>query len=484
MVVFVIVYVALCSWVLATPLGSAPDEPAHVVKAVSVWQGELRGSPRSVPSLRPGVDVDLDVVHIPDSYLDYAAGGQCSWGKPDLNAACDAEPRTDDRRVEAVSPAGSYHPLYYTLVGWPSRILSGGSGVYAMRFVSAAICALLLSAAYCSLRRLVGRPVAAMGLTVALTPVAFYLGGIVNPNGVEVAAGILTWCAALRVFCDWDVTRRPAWPGVVSLVAGCAFLANGRAVGAVFAVAILVLALATAGWSRVRPMVTDRRAWALVGALLVAGVPSLIWLAFNPVVIVPIPGSPPGQNEIVTLVGMVDDWQRQQVAMLGWNDTGPVTVAVVAWSIAGSLLLGTVLMFARRRMIISLGAAIAVALLLPFALLIPTMDSIGPVWMGRYGLAFNAGLPILAVVATRGMIPWLRARPIALGCAVLCTLGMAAAQFSWLHRNAVGSAGPLPFWEWNGWAPPVPAVLLLLTTLAVPVAAFCVAAAQRGTGDV
>ncbi|HPU40487.1 MAG TPA: hypothetical protein PLS63_13025, partial [Microthrixaceae bacterium] len=79
LVVFVIVYVALCSWVLATPLGSAPDEPAHVVKAVSVWQGELRGSPRSVPSLRPGVDVDLDVVHIPDSYLDYAAGGQCSW---------------------------------------------------------------------------------------------------------------------------------------------------------------------------------------------------------------------------------------------------------------------------------------------------------------------------------------------------------------------------------------------------------------------
>jgi len=477
--VFCVLLVAFGSWVFATPLGSAPDEPAHVVKAVSVWQGELRGHPRSVPSLRPGVDVDLDVVRIPRSYLDYAAAGQCSWGKPDLNAACGVRPSTSDRQVEAITPAGSYHPLYYVLVGWPSRVLSGGTGVYAMRLVSASICAGLLTVAYCCLRRRVDQPRAALALVVALTPVAYYLGAIVNPNGVEVAAGIVTWCAALAVFGAWDAKVELDRCSVGGLVVGVGLLANGRVVGVAFAAAIIALALGVAGWRRCRSMLSDRRAWLLAAALAATGVPALIWLVLNPVVVVAIPGFPAGQNEVISLLATIDDWQRQQVSMLGWNDTGPVIVSVAAWSIAGSLLLATVLMFARTSRIVVMGVAIGVALLLPVALLIPTMDQIGPMWMGRYGLAFNAGLPVMAVLVTRGNLTWARVRPLALTCAAICAVGIGAAQFSWLHRNAVGALGPLPLWEWHGWSPPIPAAVLLLTSLVAPVAALWVGVADR-----
>lgn len=100
-------------------------------------------------------------------------------------------------------------------------------------------------------------------------------------------------------------------------------------------------------------------------------------------------------------------------------------------------------------------------------------------WMGRYGLAFNAGLPVMAVLVTRGNLTWARVRPLALTCAAICAVGIGAAQFSWLHRNAVGALGPLPLWEWHGWSPPIPAAVLLLTSLVAPVAALWVGVADR-----
>ena len=48
--------------------------------------------------------------------------------------------------------AGAYPPLYYLLVGWPSRIMSAADGLYVMRIVSALLCATLFIAAWLALR--------------------------------------------------------------------------------------------------------------------------------------------------------------------------------------------------------------------------------------------------------------------------------------------------------------------------------------------
>ena len=42
---FAVLFIAVAAWSFASPLGSAPDEPAHLIRAASLVRGELIGKP-------------------------------------------------------------------------------------------------------------------------------------------------------------------------------------------------------------------------------------------------------------------------------------------------------------------------------------------------------------------------------------------------------------------------------------------------------
>ena len=89
--------------------------------------------------------------------------------------------------------------------------------------------------------------------------------------------------------------------------------------------------------------------------------------------------------------------------------------------------------------------------------------SVGYVWQGRYGLPLAAGVPIVAgiLIARSPNAPALRGR-LAGVLAVTFGVSQVLALFQSLRRNSVGSTGPVFFFLHPTWAPPVPAILILV----------------------
>ena len=93
--------------------------------------------------------------------------------------------------------SGRYPPLYYAVVGLPTLVVHSTDAVFLMRLLGALLCAVLLGLAYMVLATWSQNRILAAGFLCALTPAAVYLGSVVNPNGLEIAAAICLWCSGL-----------------------------------------------------------------------------------------------------------------------------------------------------------------------------------------------------------------------------------------------------------------------------------------------
>ena len=188
-------------WAFAIPVFAAPDEPAHVIRAVAAAHGQILGDefgPATVPPYPVPVDKEPWksglAVRVPGVYR--------QWGNVDcIVFAWNAQATADclhlrgpagDRR--ALTNVGRYPPAYYLATGAVSWLTHpGDSQVYAMRIVSALLCAALIASAVVTILTRTHRAVARLGLVAAITPMTLFLFGTVNANSIEIAAGIAMW---------------------------------------------------------------------------------------------------------------------------------------------------------------------------------------------------------------------------------------------------------------------------------------------------
>ena len=184
---------ALCAgWAVATPIGASPDEPAHIVKAASVARGQFIGTPSA----------DGHRVTVP-AYVARTQDDTCFAFHQERAAACGLAPLTDPGALTtSYTTAGLYNPVYYLLVGWPTLLLHDTSGIYAMRIVSGIVTALFAALAFALLWGLRRRAIPVLGFAVAVTPMLLFLGGSVNPNGVEATATLAVFVGILAAVLD------------------------------------------------------------------------------------------------------------------------------------------------------------------------------------------------------------------------------------------------------------------------------------------
>ncbi len=134
------------AWSLMTPVMGAYDENQHFIKAVSVWHGQLRGREVAVPvQAGEGIAPRMDGVRVPsdDASLQQVHGCFVGHGRtPDCAPSARG---AHERLVTALTAAGPYPPLYYLLVGWPTRLVGAPLDLYLMRIVSAACSAARIS---------------------------------------------------------------------------------------------------------------------------------------------------------------------------------------------------------------------------------------------------------------------------------------------------------------------------------------------------
>ena len=194
------------AWIWAVPPFRGIDEFDHAYRAASVAEGFWSPEWTEVPNGR-GVllpvpeEIVVDAHEVCDSY-EYVGP-----------ANCQAVSRLDRGLVMVASAAGRYNPVFYWVVGSPSRLASGSDALYIMRATSALLCSLLVAISAWVIGRWANTRWPFVALALALTPVTLYGFMLPAPNGVEMAAALCLWSGLLGLASLRPEVRtsRPAW---------------------------------------------------------------------------------------------------------------------------------------------------------------------------------------------------------------------------------------------------------------------------------
>lgn len=463
-VAFVSLMLLQGAWSLATPPVASPDEPAHVYRAVSLWEGQL------LPERPTSAGWE---VQVPQSVKAYGYSSDCFRRHPERSAAC-----SPDRLSTASTPtkvrtgAGRYLPVYYAFVGWPSRFDATVRGLYAMRLLSALVTAALLATAVTIALRWRGPRWPALGIALAITPMVLSFGGVVNPSSWEMAGGVLLWTALLALLSGQSSQS----PRVLLLLAGLGATAElvTRRISPGWVVLVAAVLLLASGAAQRRFVLRRRMTWVVAAVLAALAAFSVWWhLTFDLASLGNTVDKHKGLTRFGTVVAAADRlpyWMHQQYGIFGWLDTWSPAVCFAIWWGLVFTLFAAALFASRGR----LRVALLVTALLPPVLSVlvesSTWNRFGPSWQARYVMPFSLGLTLLsaAVLARAGRWQPSLVRSVA-RWAVLTLAAVNSFTFiAALHRWTSGING-----EWLGslaWQPPgraVPVVLLYLAGTAV-----------------
>lgn len=454
------------SWAMSNPLGSAPDEAIQGATAYSTAHGQLA-------TLHPSVPPTYAKLADHDALFCF----QKSW---DTSAACQNWSVISGPNAPMFSQFGSYNPVYYFLVGWPTRFLEGRAAIYAMRLVSATIVSLVLAAAVTIAWAYRPRRAAAVGPLLALAPTVLFLASAINPNALEIAAAVLAWSGLLVLLSTSENRRSTAFRLSVSLTTlGLSLLLVTRLMSPLWA-AVLVVATVTAmrRWRAFgRLVISSVRFQVHMGLLTIPAGWALGWSLTHPTVFSGGGGVGDYADSLAQwlqltveeiFIGFPSQTFGQIVAVLGWTSFGMDLVTFAFAVLWGGLMVAAVAGTDSQP------ARWTVVLLAVFCVVFPAALAAymwsGKGWQGRYILPVAVGLPILCtrlivdtvMKAGRGELPLRRA----LRAAVVLVFTVQLTAFVFYYkRNAVGwnhSWNPVDF-TWS--APLGPWIWLTLVTL-------------------
>ncbi len=396
------------AWALAAPYGGTPDEIEHVIRAAGVAAGEVFTPPVTGTGLHEGAYQTVPLGLVPIRHLK-PLYRLCYHGRPQLSAACGPQPgRGGHTEGRFLTGAGRYNPLYYAAVGAPLLRWPSWTGLLLARLISSALCAAFLASAWLSCVQWRRSPLLTGGLLVAATPLVFHLAGAVNPNSVEIAAGIALAAAAIPLLLDEDSPDVRGWlrRGSVAAIA----IAQFRALGPLFVIAWPALLLAPPVRSRLRQLwrMTSARLWS--AGVAISCVSGTAWTVIFKVG----DGNYATKHYTMTqalgyeLTAKLPWYLEQTVDGFGvsYPDTLPPAVILIAWAMALGLLLIAALAWGNRMQRRRLAALIAFTLSIPVVIDVTTVNTLHFPSQGRYILPIAVGIPLLAAftVGTTGVI--------------------------------------------------------------------------------
>ena len=143
--------------------------------------------------------------------------------------------------VDTSTYVGTYQPVYYAAVGWPTLLFPPDSGVLVARIVSALIVAALLASALTTMATF-GGAVSVAATMLAITPAFIYLMGVVNPSGIEIAASLALWSTLLALFSDPRAPRRVVVRAAVAAVCLIAVRPLSPAIAVAIVASVVIVA--------------------------------------------------------------------------------------------------------------------------------------------------------------------------------------------------------------------------------------------------
>jgi hypothetical protein len=456
---------------VAIPLGGAPDEPAHIVKAAATVRGELIGQPvrHKQPATR-----DFRVPAVFKSVYELPACYQFHSGTP---AGCAPHLRSSARVITLSSYVGRYPPLYYAVVGLPTLVMHSESVIYFMRLLSALMDALLLSLALAIASIWCRSTMLVEAIALALTPLAFFFAGVVNPNGFEIAAAICAWTSGLALVRNGS-GRPPRTVLGSFIVSGCLLeLTRG------LSVLWMTLILLTLACLRPRACALLLRHWSVrIGAavlVVVGGFATGFVVTAQTLHILPSSALPAHHQSFLVLtdhvLGQMGFFLRQFLGVFGWLDTPSPLLSTILWASLLGFLVVLGLVVSRRLDSVVLVLLLVGSFILTIAIIEWNARSLGVTWQARDGFPLYAGVPLVAgYVIPRstfeGFGEFARGR-----IALIIAGGVGVSQLAdllWsLRRFTVGLGHTVNLFAHvrHGWTPPVSTPFAVVLAVAAPV---------------
>lgn len=313
---------------------------------------------------------------------------------------CNPVEHLPNGRVLVASAATDQSPLFYAVVGAPSRLASGDASLYLMRSCAGMVCLLLFALALWCVGQWARTVWPVLALLMAATPMVIYSSIIPAGNGAEMLAGIGLWCALLGLATTHDLrTERRL---LSAAVLACAVLCSLRQLGPPMAVLIVAITAMALGSDRIRSLL-ERSRTMIVTAVAVAVVATLaqyawvFWARHYPVGPTAGVGSGTPDIEPPTHVVRTIVWFAQTFAAFpARNEPSPdfvygilMVLFIATWLAAFKL--------ADLRLRLALGAAAMASLAFPWAVSLGLWKESN--WQGRYGIALSAGCILLAGLA-------------------------------------------------------------------------------------
>lgn len=473
------------AWMLASPVGAAPDEPAHIFYAWGTVTGQTIVGEHLV-TIQDGRTATQ--TQVPQTLLQYPDSVCYRFHPETPTVQCSPIPADNQQLVTQATYMSRYPPLFYGVEGATLKVataagLSGPRVVYGARLAAAVLSWLVVGfGVFLLARRFPGRPVL-LATLLALPATAWFLAASVNPNGLEITASFLLAAGVLAVRADDCVGRRSV-SAVLAIPLGTLLLAWTRPVSWVWASLILGLLLLPtarseegAPWIRRLPV---RRLGAVAStATVLILTSSIVWFGYALQIRASELGreSPTdwaGLGPIERVLLLLLHFGRivsEEVGTFGWLDTPLPPAALLAWmAVAG---VAVAAWFVGRSTIMPRWPVGAVLGLGCVAAMLDEYSG-GWGWQGRYLLPLTAAVCVFAVpglangltrlAELRSMIPWM----------LVVLMAVNALSVVWfLFRNVYGirdwqrrlPLAPLPGGT-TSWDPPlglgvVPAIVTL-----------------------
>lgn len=320
----VMLFGALASWAIASPVGSSPDDDYHMA---SIWCGS---------GIREGLCETGDAANerrVPRAVLD---ASECFAFKPEASASCPAVPsdvlwNTDRGNFSA----GGYPPVYYAVMS----VFAGPDisvSIILMRIFNAFL-AVAMGTALFLLLPAVRRGPLIWGAAISIVPLGMFLVPSVNPSGWAVVSALTLWISLTGYFTAERAHRRIAL-GALAAVA-TVMGAGARSDAAVYG----VLAMAVAFVLTVQR--TRRFALMTLLPVVLAVVSVLLFLSASQSAVLDPEGFDPNAGGEITVLAIQNIQLLPQLWIgalgfwgLGWLDTSlPGIVWVTVVSVFGAV---------------------------------------------------------------------------------------------------------------------------------------------------
>ncbi|ANZ36985.1 hypothetical protein BBK82_13800 [Lentzea guizhouensis] len=369
-------------WAFATPYNGPPDESQHVLRAAGVVRGEIFTRQ----------DINGGYQNVPDSLYP----GFCFPTKIDVPASCEPEPGGDERIRELDTTAARYNPVYYAVTGWPLLPWPNWRGIMLTRLLTGAAVAALLASALVGAVRWTRHRALVAGVVAATTPMVAHLGGAVNPQGIEIAAGAALFVSLMALVHEQRAGINRA--AVVLAGVSAAVLVTPKFTGLMWILVIFGVVLVPSSKDRLRELWRSAvvKRWSVVVVLATAA--SLAWT------VIAKPADPTGWDRKQS-IGMIlkhaflHAWPNnvyQMISVPGWAELEMPRLVYVVWIMVVGLPLLAGFALGNRVERWRL-AALAFGAFVPLIAL--ELLSANRIWFfnqGRYFLTAAVGLPMLA----------------------------------------------------------------------------------------